>query len=71
LPLFNWDEGNFPVVKKGFKYYWAIAIPLTILVLVIWAVAVLLPWKRWRAQFLCKTDRSDVEAANGERLKDE
>jgi len=35
MHLLNWDEGNPLVVLKGFKYYWAIAILLTVLVLLL------------------------------------
>jgi hypothetical protein len=47
MPFFNWDSDGSPVVKAGFKYYWAVAIPLTVLVLVVWAAAVVLPWRKW------------------------
>jgi ABC-type microcin C transport system permease subunit YejB len=47
MPVFNWDADGTPVVRRGFKYYWAITLPLTILVLATWAVATLLPWKEW------------------------
>ena len=70
MPLFNWDGGSFPIVKGGFKYYWAFAIPLTVLVLLIWAAAVLLPWTRWIAGFR-RMKVSDIETANMERSKDE
>jgi hypothetical protein len=70
-PLFNWDEDNLPVIKQSFKYYWVIAIPLTLLILMIWVAAMLLPWARWSAQFLWKIERSDIEAASGKRLKEE
>lgn len=47
MPLFNWDGNGLPVIKDGFRYYWAIAIPLTVLVLAMWAIAMLLPWRMW------------------------
>jgi ABC-type microcin C transport system permease subunit YejB len=71
MPLFNWDGGDIPVIKKGFKYYWAIAIPLTVLVLLIWAAAMLLPWTRWIAGIRRQMKKDDLEAGNMERYKDE
>jgi len=47
MPVFNWEGDGAPVVKGGFKYYWATAIPLTVIVLVVWALAMNLPWKMW------------------------
>lgn len=43
MPVFNWDGGGAPFVKEGFKYYWAVVIPLTFLVLAEWAFAMLSP----------------------------
>jgi len=37
MPLIDWS-GSAPVVNRGFKYYWAVAVPLTLLVLLSWAV---------------------------------
>jgi hypothetical protein len=71
MPLFNWDGGDLPVIKKGFKYYWAIAIPLTVLVLLIWLAAMLLPWTRWIAGIRRQIKKDDLEAGNMERFKDE
>jgi len=71
MPLFNWDGGDLPVIKNGFKYYWAIAIPLTVLVLLIWAAAMLLPWKRWIPGIRRRNERGDIEAADWGRMKDE
>jgi hypothetical protein len=39
MPVYNWDVNGAPMVKPGFKYYWAVTIPLTILVLMLWALA--------------------------------
>jgi hypothetical protein len=47
MPVFNWDGNGVPAVKAGFGYYWAVAVPLTILVLVSWTMGMLLPWKAW------------------------
>jgi hypothetical protein len=33
--------------NAGFKYYWAITIPLTLLVLVSLAITTSLPWSKW------------------------
>jgi Mg2+ and Co2+ transporter CorA len=46
MPMFDWD-GNTPIIKPGFKYYWAVTAPLTLFVLLSWALAMLLPWKLW------------------------
>jgi Mg2+ and Co2+ transporter CorA len=32
MPAFGWD-GNTPIVKPGFKYYWAVTAPLALCVL--------------------------------------
>ena len=45
--MFNWDGDGAPAIKSGFKYYWAVTIPVTVLVLTIWALAMFLPWKEW------------------------
>jgi len=36
MPVFNWDGEQMPVIKTGFRCYWAFAVPLTILVLISW-----------------------------------
>jgi Mg2+ and Co2+ transporter CorA len=46
MPMFDWDA-NTPTIKPGFKYYWAVTAPLTLFVLLSWALAMLLPWKLW------------------------
>jgi hypothetical protein len=46
MPFFAWDSGS-PTVGEGFKYYWAIAIPLTLVVLFLWGLSVWLPWHKW------------------------
>jgi hypothetical protein len=71
MPFFNWDGGDLPIVKDGFKYYWAIAIPLTLLVLLIWAASMLLPWRRWLSEIKCRYEKDDVEAADGAGKKDD
>ncbi|TVY39380.1 hypothetical protein LSUB1_G004334, partial [Lachnellula subtilissima] len=54
MPLFNWDNNTQPLFNDNFKYYWAIAIPLTLFVLLLWALSVWLPWKVWVAQWIPK-----------------
>lgn len=44
MPVFDWDETGRDIVKPSFKYYWAVAIPLTVLVLVSWVISILFPW---------------------------
>jgi hypothetical protein len=43
MPTFNWDDDGVPTINSGFKYYWAITIPVTLLVLFIWILARMLP----------------------------
>jgi hypothetical protein len=47
MPVINWDAVDNPVINKGFKYYWAVTVPLTLLVLASWGFATLFPWKQW------------------------
>ena len=51
MPVFNWEDANNPVIKSGFKIYWAFAIPVTFLVLVIWALSLWLPWSKWLSRW--------------------
>lgn len=51
IPVFNWDGDGFPLLKTGFGIYWAVTLPLTALVFVFWAIAMLLPWGKWFAMF--------------------
>ena len=51
MPVFNWDGSGAPFIKEGFKYYLAVVIPLTFLVLAVWAFAVLLPWRAWLPKY--------------------
>lgn len=69
MPFFNWDNKDIPVIKDGFKYYWAIAIPLTGLVLLIWALAMSVSWRGWIARLRPKVE--DIEAGKVARPKDE
>ncbi|TVY85962.1 hypothetical protein LAWI1_G008179, partial [Lachnellula willkommii] len=54
MPLFNWDNNAHPLFNDNFKYYWAIAIPLTLFVLFLWGLSVWLPWKVWVAGWMPK-----------------
>jgi hypothetical protein len=48
MPLFNWDaETGSSVFKPYFKYDWIVTVPLTLIVILIWSVTLLLPWKQW------------------------
>ena len=47
MTVFNWEGSGAPILGAGFKYYWAVTIPLTILVLTTWALGMFLPWKKW------------------------
>ncbi len=71
MPLFDWDGGDVPVIKSGFKFYWAIAIPLTLLVLLVWAAGMLVPWRRLVGRSNGRRGRKgDVEANAGESKKE-
>ncbi|CZR70210.1 uncharacterized protein PAC_20111, partial [Phialocephala subalpina] len=61
MPVFNWDKADGPFFKPHFKYYWAIVIPLTFIVLVLWALAVLLPWRKWMLNLRGKSESLDTE----------
>jgi hypothetical protein len=45
-PIFNWSDKGLPIANAAFKYYWAITMPLTLLVVVLWATAMLFPWNK-------------------------
>ncbi|KAH6678153.1 hypothetical protein B0J14DRAFT_688010 [Halenospora varia] len=38
MPVFNWNDNGEPVMKPGLKYFWATAMPLTVLSLRLMAV---------------------------------
>jgi hypothetical protein len=44
LAIFSWGDNDLPVANAAFKYYWAITMPLTLLV-ILWAVVMLFPWR--------------------------
>jgi hypothetical protein len=52
MPTFNWDGDGSPIVKPGFRYYWVVTVLVTILVLLLWTLARLLPWKLWAERFI-------------------
>jgi hypothetical protein len=47
MPVFNWDGNGGPISNVGLKYYVAVALPLTSVVLVLWSLAMVLPWRNW------------------------
>jgi hypothetical protein len=61
MPVFNWEDGQGPAVKRGFKYYWAIAIPVTFLVLIFWGLSVWLPWSEWLSKWSRKEKKGAEE----------
>jgi hypothetical protein len=63
MPVFNWDGEGMPVVRKGFGYYWAVTLPLTVLVLGSWGLAVLLPWRSWMSRPNKAAKRDGIELA--------
>jgi hypothetical protein len=71
MPLFNWDGDGLPVIKDGFRYYWAIAIPLTVLVLLVWTLAMALPWSNWWQSLKRKSGQGDPELASVKEMKNQ
>ena len=63
MPVFSWDEQGMAIINKGFGYYWAVTVPLTLLVLVSWSAAMVLPWKKWilRVRRDSETSGNDIE----------
>jgi Mg2+ and Co2+ transporter CorA len=58
MPVFDWDAaGNGPVTKKGFKLYWAVTIPVTLAVLMVWGLAMVFPWTTWAEKFRTRRER--------------
>jgi hypothetical protein len=47
MPVYNWDAPDGKVLNAGFKYFWAAATPLTVLVFVFWVLIMKLPWRSW------------------------
>jgi hypothetical protein len=65
MPVFNWDVNGVPLIGPGFKYYWAVTIPLTVLVLKTWALGMFLPWRRWFAGTLHGSKASEAKCGPG------
>jgi len=42
MPVFDADLN----LRTGFGHYWAVTIPLTLLVLSMWAITGVIPWKQ-------------------------
>lgn len=61
MPVFSWDGNEVPAVNAGFGYYWAVAVPLTVLVLVFWGVAMLFPWRKWLSRFRRRPRMHEME----------
>jgi hypothetical protein len=61
MPVYDWDGNGVPIVKSGFKYYWAVTIPLTAVVLLSWGLAMLLPWRAWVARISKSEKREESE----------
>lgn len=38
MPMFDWDAAENKLVNRRFWLYWAVTIPLTILVLTVWSI---------------------------------
>ncbi|THV53732.1 hypothetical protein BGAL_0043g00180 [Botrytis galanthina] len=43
MPVFTWTPEGSMIIQKGFGYYWAVTIPLTLIVLMAWGVSMLIP----------------------------
>jgi hypothetical protein len=46
IPVFNWDDNGAPAVRAGFGFYWAVTIPITLVVLLSWAFIMIAQWRR-------------------------
>src|SRR5947207_7517367 len=70
MPVLDWDgrggEGG-PVLKAGFKIYLAIALPLTLLIVLIYNVWSI--WYSWKEMRKCDlvVVRKGVDAVDGEK----
>ncbi len=54
MPVFNWEENRLPDVKPGLGFYWIVTIPVTVLVMFSWVLAMVLPWESWRERLISK-----------------
>lgn len=57
MTFFNWQSNNGQYVSEKFWMYWAITIPVTIVIVAIWFV-----WERWRE---AKYDKEDEDLERG------
>ena len=61
MPVFNWEDKSQPTIKPGFKIFWAVAVPLTLLAFVFWLLLMELPWRKWLPKPLAKLgERKEV-----------
>jgi hypothetical protein len=60
MPVFIWGNDNTLIVQDSFKYYWFVAIPLTLAVFIVWTIAMLLPWRVWLSK--SRSRLGDLEA---------
>jgi hypothetical protein len=68
MPVYDWDGNGVPIVKSGFKYYWAVTIPLTAVVLLSWGLALLLLWRAWVARISKSEKREEDEEYEMRRM---
>ncbi|KAK0099413.1 hypothetical protein ONS95_003517 [Cadophora gregata] len=47
MPVLEWGDSRTPTIKNGFKQYWIVTLPLTLLVCILWAAVIFLPWRSW------------------------
>lgn len=53
MPLFNWNAGSGePVLNRWFWVYWALTLPLTVVVMLCWYT-----WMQWRQRKDAENDR--------------
>lgn len=70
MPFFVWDGvAGEPVIKNGFKYYWIIALPLTLAVLLIWGLSIRFPWSEWLRRYRTNLSGEDMEVARLTQMK--
>ncbi|TGO53138.1 hypothetical protein BCON_0129g00210 [Botryotinia convoluta] len=43
MPVFTWTPDGSMIIQKGFGYYWAVTIPLTLIILVAWGISMVIP----------------------------
>ena len=67
MNMFNWDAGaGEPVVSSRFKYYWAVTVPLTIVVIMVWIITNLLylKFRSWQK----KRERAKRDQKRGDKI---